>query len=280
MFRSSRNSGDIAPLRYGINGEKPTKTIHAVNWADEEGARFGRSLIGSSAASGTIDVKELKNLVDNEGNKIADILAEYNVKFDTILNAHKDLMKRNIKATLELHIEQGPVLENQGKDVACVYGITGVERHFIKFIGQAAHAGSFPTEIRQDAFLAAAKSALAFREIALKYKGVCTVGKVKVHPDVVTIVPDQCVISLDQRSIDKDTLAKMYTEAKEVTQKFAKQDNVKVEWSKIWTIAPTIFDKQLTEECKQAVKEETGEATTMYSGHFMMQQKWQNYFLL
>ncbi len=252
--------------RYGINEEKPTKTIHAVNWADEEGARFGVSLTGSSAVSGDLEVDRIINFTDNDGNKMRDVLAQYNVKLENMLQANQEFKKHNVTASLELHIEQGPVLENQGKDVACVYGITGVERHYIKFTGQAAHAGSFPTEMRQDAFLAAAKSALAFREIALKHKGVCTVGKVKVHPDVVTIVPDECVISLDQRSIDKDVLAKMYSEAKEATQKFAKQDNVKVEWSKIWTIAPTLFDKELVEACKQAVKEETGEPTTIYSG--------------
>ncbi|HBM15372.1 MAG TPA: Zn-dependent hydrolase [Lentisphaeria bacterium] len=252
--------------RYGNGGQKPEKTIHAVNWADEEGARFGRSLMGASAASGTMDVKELINLVDNDGNKIKDVLAKYNVHLDKILNAHREFKKRNAIAALELHIEQGPVLENQNKNVACVYGITGVERHFIKFTGQAAHAGSFPTEIRQDAFLTAAKSALAFREIALKYNGVCTVGKVKVHPDVVTIVPDECVISLDQRSIDKKLLAKMYKDAQTATKKFAEKDKVKVEWSKIWTIEPTIFDKKLVKLCKESVKEETGEDTTMYSG--------------
>jgi len=251
--------------RYG-KGEKPAKTIYAVDWADEEGARFGRSLMGSSAACNVIKVEEIINLVDNDGVKIGDALERCNVKLDNMLQASNELKKRNIKAALELHIEQGPVLESQGKSVACVYGITGVERHFIKFIGQAAHAGSFPTEMRQDAFLAAAKSSLAFREIALKYKGVCTVGKVKVHPDVVTIVPDQCIISLDQRSIDRDTLAKMYTDAKAITQQVADEFKVKVEWSKIWTIAPTIFDKNLVEMCKQAVNEETGEETTMYSG--------------
>lgn len=251
---------------YGINGEKPTKTIHAVNWADEEGARFGVSLMGSSAACGRLEVNRIVNFTDNDGNSINDILAQYDVKLENMLQANQEFKKRNITASLELHIEQGPVLENQDKSVACVYGITGVERHYINFTGQAAHAGSFPTEMRQDAFLTAAKSALAFREIALKYNGVCTVGKVKVHPDVVTIVPDECIISLDQRSIEKDTLAKMYSEAKEVTQKFATWDNVKVEWGKILSIAPTIFDRQLVEACKQAVKEETGEATTIYSG--------------
>jgi N-carbamoyl-L-amino-acid hydrolase len=152
------------------------------------------------------------------------------------------------------------------KQVACVYGITGCERYYIEFKGQAAHAGSFPTLMRQDAFLAAAQAALAFREIALKYDAVCTVGKVSVKPDVVTIVPETCVISLDQRSIHAEKLKKMHEDAREAVARACDAHAVTAKWEKIWTIAPTIFDARLTELCKEAVAEETGEPTTIYSG--------------
>lgn len=251
--------------RYG-QGATPKKTIYAVNWADEEGARFGRSLIGSSAASGSLDIAEIMARVDNDGVKLTDALAVHNVNVDDILGAHEELQQKNITQYLELHIEQGPVLESMNKQVACVFGITGVERHYIEFKGQAAHAGSFPTLMRQDAFLAAAQASLAFKEIALKYDGVCTVGKVSVKPDVVTIVPETCVISLDQRSIDPAVLKKMHEEAQVAAAKAASDQGVVVSWEKIWTIAPTIFDERLTELCKQAVAEETGEPTTIYSG--------------
>lgn len=251
--------------RYG-KGPAPRHTLYAVNWADEEGARFGRSLIGSSAASGTLDIAEIVHRVDNEGVKLTDALAAHGVKTDDLLHAYEQLKEKNIKAFLELHIEQGPVLENMKKVAACVYGITGCERHYIKFKGQAAHAGSFPTLMRQDAFLAAAQAALAFKEIALKYDAVCTVGKVSVKPDVVTIVPEECVISLDQRSIDSEVLAKMHAEAHAAAAKAAGDQGVSVAWEKIWAIAPTIFDEGLTKLCKAAVEEETGEPTTIYSG--------------
>jgi hydantoinase/carbamoylase family amidase len=251
--------------RYG-KGTVPNKTIYAVNWADEEGARFGRSLIGSSAASGTLDIAEIIERVDNNGIKLTDALAVHNVMVEDILQAHEELKQKNIAEYLELHIEQGPVLESMKKQVACVYGITGCERHYIEFQGQAAHAGSFPTLMRQDAFLAAAQASLAFKDIALKYDGVCTVGKVSVKPDVVTIVPETCVISLDQRSIDPTVLEKMHEEAQAAAAKAASDQGVAVRWEKIWTIAPTIFDERLTELCKQAVAEETGEPTTIYSG--------------
>ena len=252
--------------RYGVGGTKPQKTIYLVDWADEEGARFGRSLMGSSAAAGNLNIDEIINRVDNNGYKLVDALAEYNVNVADMGRAFEQFKERNICQYLELHIEQGPVLESMKKHVACVYGITGVERHYITFKGQAAHAGSFPTLMRQDAFLAAAQAALSFREIALKHDAVCTVGKVSVKPDVVTIVPETCVLSLDQRSIDKAVLKQMNDEARSAAEQAAKAHGVTVSWEKIWTIDPTIFDPQLTEMCKQAVAEETGEATTMFSG--------------
>ena len=252
--------------RYG-KGIKPPKTIYAVNWADEEGARFGRSLMGSSAACGTLDVAEITNRVDNDGVKLTEALAQYSVSLETILNAHAEFKQKNIKEYLELHIEQGPVLAGAGKQVACVYGVTGCERYYIEFKGQAVHAGSFPNpKTRKDAFLAAAQAALEFRNIAAENKGFCTVGKVSVKPDVVTIVPEKCVISLDQRSIDPAVLRKMHEEAQKIIDKVAAEHSVTARWEKIWSMAPTFFDERLTALCKQAVQEETGEPTQIYSG--------------
>jgi hydantoinase/carbamoylase family amidase len=246
--------------------QTPNKTIYAVDWADEEGARFSSSLMGSSAACGNININEIINRVDNNGVKIVDALRDYNVNVADMLQANEQLKQRNITKYLELHIEQGPVLESMKKQVACVYGAAGVERHYIEFTGQPAHAGSFPTLMRQDAFLAAAQTALAFREIALKYNAVCTVGKVSVKPDVVTIVPGKCVISLDQRTIDPAVLKQMNEDARGASVKAAEENGVSVRWEKIYAIEPTLFDEELTKLCQQAVEEETGEATTMYSG--------------
>lgn len=252
--------------RYGKSGATPTKTILAVNWADEEGARFGRSLVGSSAACGTLDVADISGLIDNDGVKLVDALKAYHVDLANISQAHEQLKQKNIQQYLELHIEQGPVLESMKKQAACVSGITGVERHYIVFKGQASHAASFPTLMRQDAFLAAAQTALAFKEIALKYNGVCTIGKVSVKPNAVNIVPETCIISLDQRSIDAEVLKKMHAESHDAAAQAAKDQGVSVHWEKIWTMAPTIFDERLAELCKQSIEEETGDPTTIFSG--------------
>jgi len=245
---------------------KPAKTIYVVTFADEEGVVYGSSVMGSSAATGNFDVNNIINRLSKDGVSAKDLLANYHVDVENINDAKAQLEARKMIAFLELHIEQGPVLEEMNKQVACVYGVQGIERHMIEFTGQPAHAGSFPTLMRKDAFLAAAEATLAFREVALKYDGVCTVGKVSVEPDVPTIFPGKCNISLDQRSINKDLLKAMYEEAQNITNEMAKKHQVEVKWDEIYSIDPTLFDENLVKLCQEAIIEETGEETTMFSG--------------
>lgn len=258
-------AGMGAIKRHGIHGTKPKKTLYVVSWADEEGARFGRSCIGSSAVSGALDVKEAAALKDNEGVSFTEALEKYNLNINDFPNARKEFMQKGIKNYLELHIEQAPILESQNQSVACVYGICGCERQYITFTGQRAHSGC-PISMRHDAFLAAAQASLAFRDIGLQNDAYCTVGKVSVVPDVVTIFPGTCTISLDQRSIDGDVLKKIYDEAHEACLKAAKDNGVEVKFETVWSIPPTIFDTHLADICKEAVKEQTGEPTSMFSG--------------
>ena len=139
-------------------------TLKLVSWADEEGARFGRSLLGSSAAAGTLEPDSVRGLTDRDGTALPDALREHGVDLDSALDARAAL--EGAAAYLELHIEQGPVLESIDKPLGAVLGTFGVERHAVRFTGLHAHAGSTPMDVRRDAFLAAARSALAFREDA------------------------------------------------------------------------------------------------------------------
>ncbi len=252
--------------RYKENNIKPKKTIQIINWADEEGARFGRSCFGSAASTGSLDISEMIGRTDYNGIKFEDAVSEYDIDLNRVNEAVNYFNNRNIKSYLELHIEQGPVLEKNNKDVSCVYGAAGVKRHYFDFIGQSSHAGSFPTEMRQDAFLAAAESSLKFREIALKYNAVCTVGQVFINPNVSTISPGKCTISLDQRSIDQDDLDNMFKDAEESAKNIAMKNNLQVQIRKMHETPVQLFDDELIEICKEAVFEETGERTNMYSG--------------
>ena len=150
-------------------GTTPAVTLRLVDWADEEGARFGRSLLGSAAAAGSLNVDDVRELKDRQGTTLVDALAENGVTLDGMVHAHRELKTIDARAYLELHIEQGPVLESLGKPTGVVLGTFGVERHTIRFTGQAAHSGSTPIPMRRDAFLAAAQTALACREIALRH---------------------------------------------------------------------------------------------------------------
>ena len=160
--------GVIAGLEalHMFKDQRPPVTIKVVDWADEEGARFGRSLLGSSAAAGSLQVSEVEHLADKTGVRLVDALKENGVDLSRMHESRKYLKAIDAKAYLELHIEQGPVLESMNKPTGVVQGTFGVERHLLRFVGQAAHSGSTPIPMRKDAFLAAAESALAFREIA------------------------------------------------------------------------------------------------------------------
>ena len=137
---------------------RPPLTIKVVDWADEEGARFGRSLLGSSAAAGALNVGEVEHLVDKTGTRLVDALKENGVELARMHESQAFLRAIDAKAYLEVHIEQGPVLEAMDKPTGVVLGTFGVERHLLRFIGQAAHSGSTPIPMRRDAFLAAAET--------------------------------------------------------------------------------------------------------------------------
>jgi N-carbamoyl-L-amino-acid hydrolase len=252
-------------------GTTPAATLKLVDWADEEGARFGRSLLGSSAAAGALAIEEVRGLKDREGTMLVDALAENGVTLDRMLDAHASLRALDARAYLELHIEQGPVLESMQKPTGVVLGTFGVERNMIRFTGQAAHSGSTPIPMRRDAFLAAAQTALACRDIATRHSTpgngvVCTVGVVNVEPKIVTAVPGACEISLDQRALDPGVLAAMLRDARAAADQAARDNRVTVEWRSLWRIEPRPFDPTLVRLCEEAVREETGDAPRLPSG--------------
>jgi N-carbamoyl-L-amino-acid hydrolase len=254
-----------------FSGRRPPLTLAVVDWADEEGARFGRSLLGSSAAGGSLNVDDVRGLVDKQGTRLVDALDENGVALDRMLDAHRQLQTIDAKAYLELHIEQGPVLESMNKPTGVVLGTFGVERHMLRFVGQAAHSGSTPIPMRKDAFLAAAQTALECREIARRHSRpgagvVCTVGVVKAEPGIVTAVPGVCEISLDQRALDPVVLGRMLADARDSSERAARDNNVTVEWRNLWRIEPRPFDPRLIELCAEAVREVTGDAPRLPSG--------------
>jgi N-carbamoyl-L-amino-acid hydrolase len=257
----------VEVLRRIAEEGEPSVTVRLVNWADEEGARFGRSLFGSSAAAGSMDDQdELRGRKDAEGVPLPNALAAHGVDLDRALEARRQL--ENAAAYLELHIEQGPVLESLDLPLGVVLGTFGVERHQITWRGQAAHAGSTPMEKRRDALAGAAKLALEIRGIAARVGdgAVCTSGNVVCKPGIVTSVVETAEQLLDQRHLDAGKLARMLEEAKEVSERFAAEENVEAEWERIWNIEPILFHDELVELADEAVREVAGTSHRLPSG--------------
>ena len=244
---------------------RPPVTIRVVDWADEEGARFGRSLLGSSAFAGTHSIAADRVRADKDGIRLEDALKRCGVEIDRFPDAGKE--QHNAAAYLELHIEQGPVLERLGLPLGVVLGTKGVERHLFTFYGQEAHSGSTPMKVRRDALAAAAKLALEIRAIAGKHPdAVSTIGSVKTFPGIVTAVVGRCEAALDQRDLDAQVLSQMFREAREASQRFAAEEKCTVEWSRIWSIEPIKFHPVLLDLCEQAVKETAGRSHRLPSG--------------
>jgi hydantoinase/carbamoylase family amidase len=257
----------VEVLRRIAEDGAPPVTVRLVNWADEEGARFGRSLFGSSAAAGSMrDHDELRSLTDRDGVTLPDALAAHGVDLDTALDAGSEL--DSAAAYLELHIEQGPVLESLDLPLGVVLGTFGVERHRVTWRGQAAHAGSTPMAERRDALAGAAKLALEIRDIAARTGdgAVCTSGGVICRPGIVTSVVETAVQLLDQRHLDGEKLASMLVLAKEASERFAAEERIEVEFERIWSIEPILFDETLLRLCEEAAQEVSGAAHRLPSG--------------
>ncbi len=246
-------------------GGRPPVTVRLVDWADEEGARFGRSLLGSSAFSGTLEPELEKDRRDKDGIRLEDALRRCGVEMDRMLEAQAE--QKNAAAYLELHIEQGPVLLDLDLPLGAVLGTFGVERHAITFRGQAAHSGSTPMDKRKDAFLAAAKMAPEIYAITGRHGGVSTIGSCTTEPGIVTSVVETCRITLDQRHLEADGLASLLSEAKEASERFAREGGLPPpEWETIWRIHPIHFHPDLIELCDQAIREVAGVSHRLPSG--------------
>ena len=251
-----------------INAEypgQPPVTVRLVDWADEEGARFGKSLFGSSACSGSLNMDEARGLKDREGIPLPKALQDVGVDFERVQRCSREL--KSAAAYIELHIEQGPVLLDRNLPLGAVLGTFGVERHAITFRGQAAHSGSTPMNRRKDAFLAAARMSPEIYRIAERSgNGVCTIGSCTTKPGIVTSVVEECRLTLDQRHLDAPALARMLQEAREASERFAREGGVSVAWERLWHIEPRPFHADLIAMCDAAIMEVTPLSHRLPSG--------------
>jgi N-carbamoyl-L-amino-acid hydrolase len=229
----------------------PPVSVRLVDWADEEGARFGRSLVGSSAAAGTLDPDDVRDLLDAGGIRLQDAMAACGIDLDAAIGATARL--DGAKAYLELHIEQGPVLLDSDRLAGAVSGTVGDERYLIRFSGQSAHAGSTPMRLRRDTLAAAATATLEVREIAIRHEGVGTVGSLRSEPGVITAVAGFTEMMLDLRHLDAERLASMLAECRAACEAAAARFDCEVELRRVFGATPTPFHPQLVALARAAV---------------------------
>lgn len=252
-------------LRTLAAGPRLPCTVALVDWADEEGARFGRSLFGSAAVAGTLEVDTVGDLVDRDGARLADVVAPWGVTLDDLGSARARLSP--VAAYLEAHIEQGPVLERSGTPVAAVTGTAGVERHRLIFTGETAHSGTTPMDFRHDAFVAVTRTAGAVRETATRHGGVGTVGVVDVSPGIPTAVPGGASMVVDLRHLDAGALGAMLDDVWNASRAAAEDEGCVLVSEPLFCIDPRPFDDRLVDVVRQACAARTGaEAMSIPSG--------------
>ena len=249
---------------HAASDDTPPKPLALVDWADEEGARFGRSLFGSSCAAGTFDPAELATARDAEGRRAPGVLAENGVELERVLDCRSRIER--IDSYLELHIEQGPVLEAEGISAAAVSGCAGVERRRLRFRGRVSHAGTTPMDARHDAALAASATALRIEEIARSAAGVGTVGSLELEPGIATAVPGEATMLVDLRHPDADSLARMLEAVREAAREHAEARGCELTDEPVWAIEPIGVDAGLVALAREACEEAAGSTRELPSG--------------
>ena len=245
-------------------GSGPPRPLVLVDWADEEGARFGRSLFGSSAFSGTLDPKALDGLRDADDREIAEVLGEHGVELDRATES--GARRAGLGSYLELHIEQGPRMELEGLRAAAVTGCAGVERLRFGFSGQASHAGTTPMDARRDAGLAAAEAALAIERIPAAAGGVATTGELRLEPGIPTAIAGRATLAVDLRNPDAEALARMLEAARAACADAASGRGCELDEQPVWRIEPIAFDTGLVFAARDACAEVAGQPASLSSG--------------
>jgi hydantoinase/carbamoylase family amidase len=236
---------------------RPRLTVKLVDWADEEGVRFGgQSMYGSATAAGALDPLSLADARDGQGVRFADAARSFGVDLATAARARERLA--DVRAYLELHIEQGPALEELGLPLAVVTGAVGIERHALHFEGEAAHAGSTPMSARRDALCAAARLALQSRELAVARGGRATTGEMVLEPGLSTVIPRSAAMTIDLRHEDPRALADLLAEVRASAAKIAQEEHVSLTSHPVLRIAPVGFDAELIERADAVLAELTG----------------------
>jgi beta-ureidopropionase / N-carbamoyl-L-amino-acid hydrolase len=249
-------------------GVTPRRPLVVAAWSDEEG-RYG-SLFGSRAFCGRLDLAAIPTMAAVDGERLVDAMAR--AGFDAAKAPGAAAPAGAVHAYVELHIEQGPRLDEAGVPIAAVDSIVGVRRTRLIFLGQADHAGTTPMERRRDAFLAAADYALRARDLVVERgfgRSVTNIGVVYVHPGVSNIVPGRAELVHEMRSPDGDTLERLAEACEALAREIGQRRSIGVEIRRTSATAAVACSPRVQAAVAAACRELGLACTTLYSaaGH-------------
>ena len=251
--------------------------VEVVCFVGEESSRFGYSTLGSSLVAGEIHAKDLAHAADAQGTKLEEILASLGIFRNNLRSMRRD--PSTIKAYLELHIEQGPILEAKKKSIGIVTSIAAPTRFRAIFTGQADHSGTTPMEMRKDALVAAAEFIVSLENICHRYsrmeKGrvVGTVGAIKIEPGVINAIPGKAELSVDIRSITAEAKRRVVRLVEARIREIARRRKIQVKILPLREENPVPLDKRLIHLLKECceVRDIDYEIMPSGAGHDAMQ---------
>lgn len=258
--------GVLAALEvvYSLNDNniKTDRPIDVVSWTNEEGSRFAPAMIGSAVFSGLTTLQEGWSCRDSEGNTIKQELERIGYAGNDNFSNYK------IHASLELHIEQGPILENHNELIGIVTGALGQKWYDVEFTGMASHAGTTPMEVRQDALLGLADAVLEVNTIGKNEKpeGRATVGMVKITPNSRNVISDKAWFSVEFRHPSEKGLQRMDQQLSEKVHQIAEKLNLTYSIHPILSFPPLPFDDNCIEVVRRVAQNLNYPHRTMVSG--------------
>jgi N-carbamoyl-L-amino-acid hydrolase len=244
--------------------------VEVVCFVGEESSRFGYSTLGSSLLAGEVHAKDLAHAADAQGTRLQDILASMGIHRNNLRSLRRD--PSSIKAYLELHIEQGPILEAKKKPIGIVTSIAAPTRFRVIFTGQADHSGTTPMEMRKDALVAASEFIVALEKICHQYsrmeKGrvVGTVGAMKIDPGVINAIPGKAELSVDIRSITTEAKRRVVRLVQAGIREIARRRKIQVEILPLREEEPVPLDKRLIRLIKECCASRNTDYEIMPSG--------------
>jgi allantoate deiminase len=226
--------------------------VEVLAFADEEGVRFPTALMGPRVLAGTFDMAAL-DLRDSDGTTLRRAMEDFGLNPDALQGLRRD--PAQVLGWVEIHLEQGPVLEATGQNIGVVTGICGIERHMITLTGKAAHAGTVPMHLRRDALTGAAELTLAAEALARETDGLLTtVGALQVRPGVVNAVPGEVVLTLEIRAPDDALREKAGTMLTQTAHDIATRRGLMLGIARTYAQAATRCSPQIVERLSKAAQ--------------------------